>query len=107
MFYWLVAAALLAYSYCLSTLFSKSRIAGTSAALIYAISMIPGCVSCASHGKAHAGDCGGNTTAASSVPKQSRFGLMPHATLPPAQLCGSESVSGLVIACTTATCACL
>lgn len=44
-FYWLVAAALISYAYALSTLFSKSRIAGTSTAVLYAVSMIPGCVS--------------------------------------------------------------
>ncbi len=43
-FYWLVAAALISYAYALSTLFSKSRIAGTSTAVLYAVSMIPGCV---------------------------------------------------------------
>lgn len=41
-FYWLVAAALISYAYALSTLFSKSRIAGTSTAVLYACSMIPG-----------------------------------------------------------------
>ncbi len=42
-FYWIVAAALISYAYALSTLFSKSRIAGTATAVIYACSMIPGC----------------------------------------------------------------
>lgn len=43
-FYWLVAAALIAFSYFLSTLFSKSRVAGTVAAVLYALAMIPGYV---------------------------------------------------------------
>ena len=34
--------ALISYAYALSTLFSKSRIAGTSTAVLYAVSMIPG-----------------------------------------------------------------
>jgi uncharacterized membrane protein HdeD (DUF308 family) len=42
-FYWLVAAALISYAYMLSTFFAKSRVAGTSTAVIYAVSMIPGC----------------------------------------------------------------
>jgi hypothetical protein len=43
-FYWLVALALISYAYFLSTMFSKSRIAGTAASAIYAVSMVPGCV---------------------------------------------------------------
>ncbi|KAF8072728.1 Abca17 [Scenedesmus sp. PABB004] len=41
-FYWLFAAALIAFSYALSTLFAASRVAGTATQLIYALSMIPG-----------------------------------------------------------------
>ena len=43
LFYWLVALALVSYAYFLSTMFSKSRIAGTAASAIYAVSMVPGC----------------------------------------------------------------
>ena len=43
LFYWLVALALISFAYCLSTLFSKSRVAGTATAVIYAICMVPGC----------------------------------------------------------------
>ncbi len=42
-FYWLVALALISFAYFLSTLFSKSRIAGTATTVIYAVSMVPGC----------------------------------------------------------------
>jgi hypothetical protein len=41
-FYWLFAAALISFSYFLSTLFATSRVAGTATQLIYALSMIPG-----------------------------------------------------------------
>ncbi len=41
-FYWLVALALLAFSYCMSTLFSKARVAGTAATVIYTLAMVPG-----------------------------------------------------------------
>ena len=41
-FYWLVAGALIAFSYFLSTLFSKSRVAGSVAAVLYALAMVPG-----------------------------------------------------------------
>jgi len=40
---WLAAAALLAFAYFLSTLFSKSRVAGLATALLYALAMVPGC----------------------------------------------------------------
>jgi hypothetical protein len=40
---WLTAAALLAFAYCLSTLFTKSRVAGMASAMLYAVAMIPGC----------------------------------------------------------------
>lgn len=40
--FWLVALALISFSYCLSTLFSKSRVAGTASAMLYAASMFPG-----------------------------------------------------------------
>jgi hypothetical protein len=43
-FFWLFAAALVAFSYCLSTLFSSSRVAGTATQLLYALSMMPGWV---------------------------------------------------------------
>ena len=43
-FYWLVALALISFAYFLSTMFSKSRIAGTATTVIYAVSMVPGCV---------------------------------------------------------------
>lgn len=39
---WLAAAALLAFAYFLSTLFSKSRVAGLATALLYALAMVPG-----------------------------------------------------------------
>ena len=39
---WLIAASLIACSYALSTCFSTSRVAGTAAVLIYALSMAPG-----------------------------------------------------------------
>lgn len=41
-FYWLFSAALISFSYFLSTLFSASRVAGTATQFIYALSMIPG-----------------------------------------------------------------
>jgi ABC-type multidrug transport system fused ATPase/permease subunit len=41
-FYWLVAATLLLFAYCLSTLFSKARVAGGAAAVLYALAMMPG-----------------------------------------------------------------
>lgn len=41
-FFWLFAAALVAASYFLATLFATSRVAGTATQLIYALSMIPG-----------------------------------------------------------------
>jgi ATP-binding cassette subfamily A (ABC1) protein 1/ATP-binding cassette subfamily A (ABC1) protein 3 len=41
-FYWLFAAALISFSYFLSTLFSASRVAGTATQFIYALSMMPG-----------------------------------------------------------------
>lgn len=44
-FYWLFSAALISFSYFLSTLFSASRVAGTATQFIYALSMIPGWVS--------------------------------------------------------------
>ncbi|PNG99270.1 ATP-binding cassette sub-family A member 5, partial [Tetrabaena socialis] len=43
-FFWLYAAALVSYSYTLSTLFTSSRVAGTAAQLLYALSMLPGFV---------------------------------------------------------------
>jgi ATP-binding cassette subfamily A (ABC1) protein 1/ATP-binding cassette subfamily A (ABC1) protein 3 len=43
-FYWLFSAALISFSYFLSTLFSASRVAGTATQFIYALSMIPGYV---------------------------------------------------------------
>jgi len=54
-FYWLVALALISFAYFLSTLFSKSRIAGTATTVIYAVSMVPGCAgdASASHGCWH------------------------------------------------------
>lgn len=39
---WLAAAALLAFAYCLSTLFSTSRVAGLAAVMLYALAMFPG-----------------------------------------------------------------
>ncbi|KAK9842270.1 hypothetical protein WJX81_003820 [Elliptochloris bilobata] len=39
---WLAAAALLAFAYFLSTLFSKSRVAGLATAMLYALAMVPG-----------------------------------------------------------------
>lgn len=41
-FYWLFSAALISFSYFLSTMFTTSRVAGTATQLIYALSMIPG-----------------------------------------------------------------
>lgn len=41
-FYWLVAAALLLFAYCLSTLFSKARVAGGAASVLYSLAMMPG-----------------------------------------------------------------
>ncbi len=41
---WLAAAALLAFAYCLSTLFSTTRVAGLAAVMLYALAMVPGCV---------------------------------------------------------------
>ena len=41
-FYWLLACSLIAFSYFLSTIFSKSRVAGTVTAVLYALAMIPG-----------------------------------------------------------------
>ncbi|KIY93955.1 ATP-binding cassette sub-family A member 7 [Monoraphidium neglectum] len=41
-FYWLYGAALVAFGYAVSTLFSTSRVAGTASQLIYAVSMVPG-----------------------------------------------------------------
>lgn len=41
-FYWMFSAALISFSYFLSTLFTASRVAGTATQLIYALSMIPG-----------------------------------------------------------------
>lgn len=41
-FYWLVAAALLAFAYVLSSIFSRARVAGTAAAILYALAMLPG-----------------------------------------------------------------
>ena len=41
-FYWLLACALISFSYFLSTIFSKSRVAGTVTAVLYALAMIPG-----------------------------------------------------------------
>jgi ATP-binding cassette subfamily A (ABC1) protein 3 len=40
--FWLVALALISFSYFLSTLFSKSRVAGTASAMLYAMAMVPG-----------------------------------------------------------------
>ncbi|WIA08739.1 hypothetical protein OEZ85_008162 [Tetradesmus obliquus] len=41
-FYWLFSAALISFSYFLSTLFTASRVAGTATQFVYALSMIPG-----------------------------------------------------------------
>ena len=41
---WLVAAALIAFAYFMSTLFSTSRVAGIAAAMLYSLSMVPGWV---------------------------------------------------------------
>lgn len=41
-FYLLVDGALMAWAYFLSTLFSKSRVAGTATAVIYSLAMVPG-----------------------------------------------------------------
>lgn len=40
--YWVTALALLGFAYCLTTLFSKARVAGTATALIYLAAMVPG-----------------------------------------------------------------
>eukprot|EP00882_Tetradesmus_deserticola_P028933 GHRQ01032270.1.p1 GENE.GHRQ01032270.1~~GHRQ01032270.1.p1 ORF type:complete len:121 (-),score=17.43 GHRQ01032270.1:81-443(-) len=53
-FYWLFAAALISFSYFLSTLFTASRVAGTATQLLYALSMIPGCVRVLAAGKQRA-----------------------------------------------------
>ncbi len=45
-FYLLVDAALMAWAYFLSTLFSKSRVAGTATAVLYSLAMVPGYVCC-------------------------------------------------------------
>lgn len=45
-FYLLVDAALMNWAYFLSTLFSKSRVAGTATAVLYSLAMVPGCVDC-------------------------------------------------------------
>ncbi|KXZ53111.1 hypothetical protein GPECTOR_7g1001 [Gonium pectorale] len=41
-FFWLYGAALVSYSYAMSTMFSSSRVAGTASQLLYALSMLPG-----------------------------------------------------------------
>lgn len=41
-FLWLAAAALVAFAYALSTLFSTSRVAGMVAVLSYSLAVIPG-----------------------------------------------------------------
>ena len=41
-FYWLFGAALVSFAYCISTVFSTARVAGTACQLIYAASMVPG-----------------------------------------------------------------
>jgi ATP-binding cassette subfamily A (ABC1) protein 1/ATP-binding cassette subfamily A (ABC1) protein 3 len=41
-FYCLFSAALISYSYWLSTWFSSSRVAGTATQFVYALSMLPG-----------------------------------------------------------------
>ncbi|KAL4853959.1 ATP-binding cassette sub-family A member 3 [Chlorella vulgaris] len=41
-FYWLVAASLLLFAYCVSTLFSKTRVAGGAGAVLYSLAMVPG-----------------------------------------------------------------
>eukprot|EP00887_Chlorella_sp_A99_P005937 scaffold29.g5937.t1 len=41
-FYWLLFAALLGFAYCASTLFASARVAGTAAAMLYALAMMPG-----------------------------------------------------------------
>lgn len=41
-FLWLAAAALLMFAYCLSTLFSSARIAGTAGVVVYVLAMLPG-----------------------------------------------------------------
>lgn len=41
-FYWLLACSLISFSYFLSTIFSKSRVAGTVTAVLYALAMVPG-----------------------------------------------------------------
>ncbi len=40
--YWVTALALLAFAYCITTFFSKARVAGTATALIYLAAMVPG-----------------------------------------------------------------
>ncbi|GAB4821282.1 hypothetical protein N2152v2_008328 [Parachlorella kessleri] len=42
--YWVTALALLAFAYCITTFFSKARVAGTATALIYLAAMVPGYV---------------------------------------------------------------
>jgi hypothetical protein len=49
-FYWLVAAALLGFAYCLSCMFGRARVAGTAAGVIYAVAMLPGWVAVAAVG---------------------------------------------------------
>ena len=41
-FYWLLAAALLGFAYCVSTFFASARVAGSAAAVVYALAMMPG-----------------------------------------------------------------
>jgi hypothetical protein len=41
-FYWLVAATLIAFAYFMSTLFSRSRVAGSATATLFVVSMVPG-----------------------------------------------------------------
>jgi hypothetical protein len=43
-FYWLLAAALVAFAYAAGALFGAARVAGTASQLLYALSMIPGWV---------------------------------------------------------------
>lgn len=42
LFFWLYAAALVAFAYFLSTLFASSRVAGTATQLLYAVAVVPG-----------------------------------------------------------------
>ncbi len=58
LFFWLYGAALVSYSYCLSTLFSSSRVAGTVVQLLYALSMLPGFVLPAVSTVPRSGPCG-------------------------------------------------